>query len=366
MGEGVLELAKKRLSSSQRGLLRIASTPRLPEAGVNGLYLQSDQRRYLLSCPGCGLEQPLTWEENVDLEQALVVCRSCRHHIDVLAQGRWQAQAPGNGLVHGYHLSRLYSPWANIREMIEASEATTPSALLEFQNSDLGEAFAPPGGGTSIDILDRCRHDYTLDEYAGEVCDIGVDVGTKLHVVVRESVTGGDDGGTPRLWFTGELDSFDELEGLLDRFNIRRCVVDSQPEAHLARLFALRHGSLAWLARYDRHESGHDWEGSKGDDPNVYHVNRLEALDEMYQRFREGRALLPANARHLGGRVKEGFGEYYREMLTPKRTLEQDSSGNWVARWVDNRKADHYAHAEVYCLLAEKCRSGAGIRWLYY
>jgi len=56
MEEGVLELARKRLGSSQRGLLRIASTPRLPESGVNALYLVSDQRRYFLPCRHCGLE----------------------------------------------------------------------------------------------------------------------------------------------------------------------------------------------------------------------------------------------------------------------------------------------------------------------
>ena len=39
-------------------------------------------------------------------------------------------------------------------------------------------------------------------------------------------------------------------------------------------------------------------------------------------------------------------------LLVPKRVLVQDTSGNWVARWVNNNKPDHYAHAEAYCLLA--------------
>lgn len=368
MGEGVLELAQKRLASSRLGWLRVASTPRLPEAGINELFLHSDQRYYFLKCPGCGLDQRLEWEENVDRKRGQLVCRRrrCRRPMDLWAPGRWQPAAPGNNRIHGYHLNRLYSPLANIRQMIEDSEATTPSAMQDFQNSVLGETFVPPGGGASIDVLDRCREDYSLDEYAGQVCDMGVDVGTKLHVVVRESVNREDDGSTPRLWFTGELDSFDELGALLRRFNVRRCVIDSQPEAHLVRQFASGQGSKVWLARYDRHEPGHDREWAKGDDPNIYHVNRLEALDEMYQRFHEGRASLPAAARHLGGRVKDGLGEYYRELLAPKRTLEQDSQGNWIPRWVDNGKADHYAHAEVYCMLAEKCRSGAGMRWLVY
>ncbi len=38
MAEGVLALAQKRLASSRLGWLRVASTPRYPEAGVNGLW----------------------------------------------------------------------------------------------------------------------------------------------------------------------------------------------------------------------------------------------------------------------------------------------------------------------------------------
>ena len=63
-------------------------------------------------------------------------------------------------------------------------------------------------------------------------------------------------------------------------------------------------------------------------------------------------AALPRDAQRLGGRVKQGYGEYYRELLTLKRTLERDDQGNVVARWLDTGRDDHYAHAEAYCLLA--------------
>ena len=78
MAEGTLELAIRRLASSARGLLRVTSTPRYPETGVNGLFLQSHQRYYHLRCPACALEQRLCWPDNIDLERALVVCRRLR------------------------------------------------------------------------------------------------------------------------------------------------------------------------------------------------------------------------------------------------------------------------------------------------
>ncbi len=123
MAEGVLELAQKRLASSRLGWLRVASTPRLPEAGINALFLQSDQRYYFLKCPGCGLAQRLEWEENVDEKRGLVVCRPrrCRKPLDLWAPGRWEAAAPGNDRVRGYHINRLYSPLANIPQMVYES-----------------------------------------------------------------------------------------------------------------------------------------------------------------------------------------------------------------------------------------------------
>ena len=57
MDPETLALAQQRIASSRLGWLRAASTPSAPETGINRLFMLSDQRRYLLPCPGCGLEQ---------------------------------------------------------------------------------------------------------------------------------------------------------------------------------------------------------------------------------------------------------------------------------------------------------------------
>ena len=354
MAEGTLEVAQKRLASSRRGLLRIASTPRLPEVGINALFLQSDQRRYHLLCPGCGLEQPLQWEANVDRARPAVVCRRCGEQMDRLAPGRWIPEAPGNTSIHGYHLNRLYSPWLDLPAMIAASEATTPAGVQEFQNSDLAEPFVPPGGGLSIDVLDRCRRDYKLDDYGGQPCDMGVDVGIVLHVVIRERLP--DEKVRPnapaRLWFAGEVAAFSDLRPLMDRFRVERCVIDALPETHSAHDLAQADARVA-LAHYDRRDPGHEPDWGR---PNRLHINRLEAIDAVMHRFHDEVALLPQEARRLDGRMRDGIGEYYRELLAPTRTLEQDAAGNWVARWLDRGRPDHFTHAEVYCLLARVTR----------
>jgi len=95
--------------------------------------------------------------------------------------------------------------------MVEASRATTPTALQHFYNSDLGETFVPPGGRISIDVLDRCRRDYLMPDASQEPAWMGVDVGLKLHVVVRQTLQE----GMSRALFIGEVDSFEELDRLM-------------------------------------------------------------------------------------------------------------------------------------------------------
>jgi hypothetical protein len=364
MGEGVLELAQKRLASSELRWLRVASTPRLPEAGINELFLHSDQRYYFLKCLACGHRQRLEWDQNVDLERAIVVCRrpDCRKALDHWAPGEWEPARPGND-IHGYHLNRLYSPWADLQAMVRASRATTPAALREFHNSDLGETFVPPGGQLSIGDLDACRRDYSdrdAEEGWHEPTDMGVDVGLKLHVVVR---TRSDERGRTRLLFAGEIVSFEILDEWMEMYQVRTCVVDALPETRKAREFAQRWKSKVYLAYYGRQEGDHQW-AKDGDGVNTVHTDRAQTLDEMFDRFKRGAAELPANARELGGFAQNGVGEYYRQMAALKRIMEQNSQGNWVYRYADEGKPDHYAHAEVYCLLASKTKAATRNRML--
>lgn len=217
----------------------------------------------------------------------------------------------------------------------------------------------PPGGRLTLDVLDRCRRDYTMPEGCGEKTYMGVDVGLKLHVVVRQPL---DERRTrSRAVFIGEVDSFHELYLLIQRYRVYTAVVDAHPEQHQAVEFA-RKGpcSRVGLAYYGRSDPGHETVRENG--MWVFRLNRTQALEEMFHSFQTEAAELPRDARALGRYVREGLGEYYRQMMALTRVLEQNSSGNWVARYVDQGKADHYAHAEVYC---HQALAWEGARFLF-
>lgn len=151
------------------------------------------------------------------------------------------------------------------------------------------------------------------------------------------------------------MGSFEELSSLVGRYNVVSAVVDAFPEQHKAIEFAKSESRLrVKLAYYDRTEPSHERERKRGF--SVYHINRTLALEEMFADFLDEKSELPKDARRLGGRVKDGVGEYYREMLALTRVREQNAHENWVDRFVDGGKPDHYAHAEAYCHVAISAR----------
>jgi len=352
MSEEALTLAMRRTASSASGQIIIASTPRLPEAGINAQYLKSDRRRYYLTCSACDLEQPLEWPDNIDMVNARVVCSTCRAPLDVLRPGRWIAEAPGNTAVHGYHLNRLYSPFANIGQLIEASEGQTIEETRRFRNDDLGVPYTSPRGGLTPDDLDRCRSDYLASDYAGEFTVMGVDVGDPyLHVVIRDVKVLGQSGPRfYRLRFADAVQGFEALPELMERYHVQRVVIDEQPHRFYARRFMSEHGGA--LARYVDGVSGQlvEWVPAE----RVYRIDRTALLDQLFEDVRRGLLTLPRNARDLGGRNRDGMGEYYRQMLVQQRTYERDRHGNPIARWIDHGRADHFAHAELYCWVAAR------------
>ncbi len=372
MDEGIFDLALQRLGSSRAGRLIAASTPRYPAAGINRLHLESDRRQWFIPCPSCGLDQTLNWPDSVDFERELLACTRCHAGMDVLADGRWVSGMPGNDAIHGYQVSQLLSPWINIPAVIRASQAQGTRAQQEFMNSVLGEAFSPPGGGLTFADLDSCRAEYALEDYAGEPCDIGVDVGVNyLHVVAREDVNvrstsrnfmGRVPSGRPaKLWLAKTIRTFDELAAICDRLNACHIVIDAQPETRQASEF-IRRRPGARIAYYAGHEGEIKLKNAHGNVGASITMDRADVLDRTFERFRDGSVVLPAEARDLAGPAGSSPGEYYRQVTAIRRSFADDAEENTIPVWSRDSGDDHFAHAEVYCWAADYLSLRSGLR----
>jgi phage terminase large subunit GpA-like protein len=358
MDPRALPIARQRLGHSAIAEERAISTPTYANVGIHAEWLDSDQREWHVRCTACGEWQPLTIDQVVTEwdqlgrpvtwhggpDDAWVACRKCGQRLDRLGPGRWVPTWPGNA-VHGYHLSKLFSPAVRVLDIVERLQTVDETKRKEVFNQDLGLPYSPRGGRLTDEVLDACRREYAPGPVADEQTVLGVDVGKVLHVVIRSAQEDVETGERPQRW-AGMVESFAALGNLMQRYNVDRAVVDALPETRKAReLQAAFPKGLVWLAYYVTQQVGSkraapmQWDRQQG----VVNLDRTRTLDEVFAGLVAQTLTLPANAR--------GIPDYYAHLKAPLRVLEDGPGGQKVARYI-NTSPDHLAHAENYCQVA--------------
>jgi len=158
-GEGdPVALAERRTTTFARRKILLTSTPTVKDfSRIEVEYERSDQRRFYVPCPSCGVMEWLKWGqlkwENGRPETARYECEHCRERFEethkprILSEGQWRATAPaGNGKTAGFHLSGLYSPlgWCSWEQLVDdflRAKGDAP-ALKAFVNTRLSEVWA--------------------------------------------------------------------------------------------------------------------------------------------------------------------------------------------------------------------------------
>lgn len=162
-----IKLALRRTATfGYRRKVYMNSTPTLKGMSrIEDYFERSDQRRYHLPCPSCGLMQHLVWGnlrwEEGKPETARYACKGCGDLIPeelkfgMLTAGEWVAAEPGRPM-RGYHINALYSPWVSWAELVgEWIEAQSDNAKLQvFVNTALGETWEERGGKLDPGLLE--------------------------------------------------------------------------------------------------------------------------------------------------------------------------------------------------------------------
>ncbi len=358
-------IAVKRLGHSALAHERWISTPTYAGFGIHAKWGETDQREWHVRCEGCGERQPLTLRQMVTEFDALgrphawhqqggkpfIACRRCGKPLDRLARGEWVATYSDREIA-GFHMSKLFSPLADLGEIIKALNTTDETKRREAFNQDLGETYTPKGGQITDDILESCRRDdLVYQPFLEEDTFAGIDVGRVLHMVIRGPRH--PETGERPLRFAGEVDSFDAARNLLSAYRARRVVIDALPETRMARKLQAeyRYGSV-FLAYYVGQAAGskdadpYNWDYAKG----VVNMDRTRTLDATYARFFSGENTLHASIRSVP--------DYYNHLKALVRVIETTKTGDKVAVYVQSGP-DHYAHAENYCTAASSDSSAA-------
>jgi hypothetical protein len=242
--------------------------------------------------------------------------------------------------------------------------STAPDEVEEFYRSDLGIPYQAAG----LRVTDAMMRALSNDLPNGKIPDamlwskttMGVDVGSVFNY--RISSTGAD--GHRYVRAMGTVRNWSDLSDLIKRYNVRMCVVDSQPELHGSKAFAKKHRGKVLRAHYPTgantligklfHQPNAAEERDKqkkmlrkrkpkdADDSDTIQVNRTMAMDLVYDQMAEARERWPLACL---------TNEIIEQMCAPGRVTRLDGRGEPVATW-EHSMPDHYFHACVYDLVA--------------
>lgn len=368
MVEENLPEAEARLDGSKIARITELSTPTVPGHGVDSeeSWGNSDQHAWYVRCPHCGRSQTFSLEENVALgdvaEDCFLRCSLCKKEItdsergEINSTGFWQAEQP-SGEFRGYHISQLNSPTKPMGALMKNYYAGQRNSrkMKAFYNNQLGKPYVALGDQFTADLLDKCigkRH--TLGGVPGSSLEIGVDVGTVLHMVANFR-----DGKKRVMWgariFSGDRMWY-ELNDFLSKQSSFVCVIDAHPEKTMARELAMAHGGRVWVGfERDRPNQAEiaDYKPTKwGEVPEVV-IDRTMAFDSVIAEFINGNHILPVDAREIGENMPRlEYNGYYHHMMQQVRVEEFDANERLVARWKGNKNPDHWHHAEMFSFIA--------------
>ena len=164
----------------------------------------------------------------------------------------------------------------------------------------------------------------------------GIDVASTraLHVRISEHF---EDGSKIAL-FLDEVEDFDQLSSLMERYRVRMAAIDHLPEHRLARRFAENFAGRVYLVSYSTHQRE---PFVVDDEQRRASVLRTEALDATLEQIRAQRNLLPLD-------LPQGYVEH---LQAPVRFIEQNDLGRMIVAY-RSTGPDDFAHAEAYDLVA--------------
>ena len=340
-------LALERLGHSDYKRVIELSNPSLPGYGIDEQYERSDQRHWTLRCPSCNHWAALEKEFPSKLGQEVKIirprgdgtyyraCPKCSKELD-LVQGEWVADFPDRP-IHGYRVSQLFSPKVDPGDILEEYRSTRFAD--RFYNLKIGIPWADLERRLDPGTVLSLAGDVTGWRDGDHVCCMGVDTGKKLHVVILRRSRRGKQLVT--LIDLRICSTFEDLDDLMGRYQIWKCVIDGLPETHATRDFARRHRRKVYLCFFNESQRGSArWDRK---DQKV-EINRTEALDMSRAVIREKGAILSRGLPLLQ--------EFARHMsCDAKRLDENPDTGEKKYRYVRTGE-NHFSMAFTYACMA--------------
>jgi len=360
-----LTLAPDRLKASPHKLQRKVGNPTIHNFGISDEFKSSDQKEWVVRCGSCG--------EYNELDFFKIVCQEREENEWVLLDEKWtpfigrdiqcycqHCKAPFNRLnedaywmrknpaseISGYHVTRLMDAQTPVKELWYNWVAAQGNETKKqrFYNSDLGVPYESRGAKLSDFLLNKCVKDYAMPQTSKE-CIGGVDIGSVLHVKISQIID-----GKRKAVYIGTVPTFEDIDRLMDLYDIKHLVIDALPETHEAKKLRDRFPGRVWLCIFHG-QQGNVKDLTINEEQNMIVIDRTQAFDDAHQDVLQLKMELPRDASNIDD------GEFYKQMCAPTRVLDEHTH-RFV--WREGSQADHYRLADVYEKVAQKALAGKG------
>lgn len=358
-----IPLALERASGQIEKQAWMISTPSIEDYGIDSQFKKTTQESFNFRCPSCSKYITFDWPDSFvvtgeslddpNLINSYLKCSLCNQKLDheskseYLSSGIW-VPSFADRPARGFYVNQMYSSSITPYEFATSYIKSTmnPADEQEFHNSKMGRTHAVKGAQLSDDEIQSCVGGYDPGPRPG-IITLGVDVGSYLNYEIDlwhlppKFVTGDINiEAKPQVIDFGKVVDFEQLDLLMNRFNVRFCVIDAQPERRKAKEFATRYHGRVKLCFYGRGLNGKQINIQK-DEP-IITVDRTSWLDLSLSRYRNNTITLP----------KTVDLEYRDNLKALVRRYRRDKDGNPTAEYVCGEKPDHYAHSRNYAEIA--------------
>lgn len=346
-----IDMVMERLAHSEMGEVLALSNPTLPDYGIDKLFQRSDMQYYLLKCPKCNHYTDMVGDFPESLHmlkggRVIRACVKCGAELDP-AVGQWVAKKPSVTEIRGRQFSQLYSQSKMTSPAMILDKFHTTNNLTDFYNLKVGIAYVDAKNRLSRQEVLACCSSGGMSSESSDSCYMGVDQGKYLHVVIGKK--GKKRGG--EIVYVGthkgnnvqdpnDDSGWKELDPLMKRFKIGRCVVDAMPSKKNARAFADRFPGRVFLCYYNDNQKGsYKWNERE----MIVQCDRTESLDASHDIIANLDVILPRQSD-----IMEEFADHCHNIAKKLDVNEETGSSKYIYVTLGD---DHFRHAFNYCEL---------------
>ena len=349
-----IDMVLERMAHSEEGDFLALSNPTLPDYGIDRLFQTTNMMFFLLKCHKCN-----EWTDMVGtfpdclhtLKGGRVIraCIKCGAELDP-AKGEWVAKRPQITERHGRQWSQLYSQTKMTDPTLILEKFHSTNNLTDFYNLKIGVAYVDAKNRLSKQEVFACCGDGGMFSESDTATYMGVDQGKYLHVVIgkKGKKRGGEiiyigvhKGNNPN--DPNDDSGWKDLDALMKRFKVGRCVVDAMPSKKNARAFADRFPGRVFMCYYNDNQKGsYKWnEGEK-----IVQCDRTESLDYSHDVISGQDVTLPRQSD-----IVDTFADHCHNIAKKLEVDDESGSSKYVYVKLGD---DHYRHSFNYLQLCIK------------